>query len=150
MIARATADERRNSKRPSVTKTFGRLCIYSMTSVKSLRKADNRVGRPRFGPDERLSSFERYRAGLYFSLCNTRCHRQAYLITLIFVKTKSQRQRSGTHRSEKPQNGSTFRERKKEEEEPRKSYREPSHLGSERPHKLSIERTQRNACGLRT
>lgn len=34
MIARATADERRNSKRPSVTKTFGRLCIYSMTSVK--------------------------------------------------------------------------------------------------------------------
>lgn len=43
MIARATADERRNSKRPSVTKTFGRLCVYSMTSVKSLHKADNRI-----------------------------------------------------------------------------------------------------------
>lgn len=45
MIARAAAaaDERRNSKRPSVTKTFGRLCVYGMTSVKSLRKADNRV-----------------------------------------------------------------------------------------------------------
>lgn len=43
MIARAATDERRNSKRPSVTKTFGRLCVYGMTSVKSLRKADNRV-----------------------------------------------------------------------------------------------------------
>lgn len=43
MIARAATDERRNSKRPSVTKTFGRLCVHGMTSVKSLRKADNRV-----------------------------------------------------------------------------------------------------------
>lgn len=64
MIARAAAaatDERRNSKRPSVTKTFGRLCVTALTSVKSLRKADNRV-------QDRLSL-----RAIFFSLLSPSC-----------------------------------------------------------------------------
>lgn len=105
MIARATADERRNSKRPSVTKTFGRLCVYSMTSVKSLHKADNRIQ----------------------VICLSCLRNRNILFKREHIRDRSSISGKKCARLSKTE-----------------------HLRSRRPHKVSTERTERNACGLRS